>query len=183
MKKNLLLLSLIFNQVLFSQNIHELKFRKSIKFEVSESINQYLLTKSDKNKLKLDSIKKIERKNLIENIIGKWEYFGSDCSCCVKLNESKIIQKYIVISKNEISFYNEKISNKNITNIELIEFSNQFDSFSELTELVYKDKTIWTYKTDSSKDYMKIYRNGEETNSGRTRQISGITIDYYKRMK
>jgi len=175
---------LISSQILFCQNIDEIEFEKTIKAETSIALNKFLYSKSKENIKKLDSIKTIERKGLKENITGTWEFFNGECSCCVKVeNTKKKTVKYIVITENEISFYDNKISEKNLTQTEIIEFTNQYDMFSDLTSLVYKDKNIWDFKVDKTNKYLKIYHSGNETENGRTSKVSGIVTQYYKRVK
>ncbi len=186
MKKILLLIILfVSSQVLFSQNIEELQFSRTIKPEISEAIHKYLYLKDEESLKKIDSLKAIEREYLKENMIGTWEHFESKCSCCVKVKDSKrkYVKKIIRITEENIFFYDEKVSEENLTQTEKIEFTNQYGFFSDLTDIVYKDKNIWDYKLDKTGNFLKVYHSGNETDNGRTSTISGIVTNYYKRIE
>lgn len=181
----LILILLISSQILFCQNIDEIEFDKTIKAEISASINQFLYSKTKENIKRIDSIKTIERNDLKKKIIGTWEFLEGKCSDCIlfkDVRKKNKVKKFIVITNTVITFYNKKIKKKNIVKTETIEFTNQFDYFSDLTNLVFKDKNIWDIKVDKTNNYLKIYRSGKETNKGRNRLISGISTDYYKRI-
>ncbi|MBW2963117.1 hypothetical protein [Mesonia aestuariivivens] len=184
MKKTpILIIYLFLNQVLLSQNIDKLEFPTTVKPEISQSISKYLYVKSEENAQKLDSLKTTEQKHFKKNIIGVWEYFDSECSCCVKKKNKKKITKYIKITEDRIFFYKRKISKKNLTQTEKLEFASQYDIFSDLTSLVFKDNSIWSFKVDKTNNYLKIYNSGKESENGRSSFVSGIITEYYKRIE
>ena len=185
MKILLPILFFVSSQVLLSQNIEELEFPRTIKPEISEAILKHLHSKDNESLKKIDSLKVIERQSLKENIIGTWEYFESKCSCCVKVKgaKAKYAKKIIKITEDNIFFYDDKISEKNLTQTEKIEFTNQYGFFSDLTDIVYEDKNIWDYKLDKTGNFLKVYHSGNETDKGRTSKISGIVTNYYKRIE
>ena len=187
----LIITFLTLNQFTFSQSIDKLEFKKNIPFEISSAINQFQyqkiagnIKKIDSLKMIIDSIKEIERKKLKKEILGIWEYKKEKCSDCIPWkNKRKEPKKFIKITKQKIVFYLDKISNENIIRIEKIKFTEQFDPFSNLKNLVFLDKTIWNFEVDNSNNYLRISNSGKETKNGRSRIVSGISKEYYKRKK
>lgn len=179
-----LLFFLFSNQFLYSQNIDKLEFKKTINSEISNSIANYLHSNNETNTKKLDSIKSIERKLLKSKIVGLWEFETVKCPDCVKGKEKhKNKMKYILVTKDEIIFYQKKVSLKNITRKEKITFTDKFDWYSGVTDLLFADNSIWSIQIDDTDKYLKIYNSGFENENSRGQIVSGISTNYYKKIK
>lgn len=182
-----ILLFLFISKVLVSQNFREIKFERNfINIVLAQSaIQNHIAFNNKEAKGIIDSLKVIDRQKLINKIIGKWEYVSSDCSDCVplKVDSSKLIKRYVVITKNKINFYDHKIKRKNLTQQQKIKFTEQFSCFTDLTGVVFSDKTIWSLKTDKNKEYLQMYESGNESKNGRTVITGGLLINYYKKIE
>ncbi|MCF2875482.1 MULTISPECIES: hypothetical protein [unclassified Tenacibaculum] len=182
-----ILLFLFIPKVLVSQNFREIKFETNFTniVLVQKAIQNNIIFNKKEAKGIIDSLKVIDRKNLMHKIIGKWEYVSSRCEDCIPLKEdsSKPIKRYVVITKNKIDFYNHKIKRKNLTQQQKIKFTEQFTYFTDLTGVVFSDKTIWSLKTDKNKEYLMMYKTGNERKDDRTVITSGLSITYYKKIE
>jgi hypothetical protein len=180
----LVIIFLTFSQFIFSQNINELAFSNIQKIEIRDALNQFEVFKTPENKKRIDSLKKNERKNLKKEISGTWEYIKSKCSDCV-LSKNKIEEprKFIKITNRKIVYYLDKISTKNIIQTEELKFTEHFDFMSNLKDVLFSDKTIWSLNVDKSNEFLKIYNSGYETENGRAQIFSGLIVEYYKRIK
>lgn len=181
-----ILLFLFIPNVLVSQNFREIKFETNFTSIVlaQNAIQNHIVFNKKEAKGIIDSLKVIDRQKLMHKIIGKWEYVSSRCEDCISLkNSSKPIKRYVVITKNKIEFYNHKIKRKNLTQQQKIKFTEQFSYFTDLTGVVFSDKTIWSLKTDKNKEYLQMYKTGNERKDGRTVITSGLSIAYYKKIE
>ncbi|WP_179336538.1 hypothetical protein [Winogradskyella ludwigii] len=184
MKKILLILMLLIsNHMLWCQDIDALEFPKYIKSEVSQTVYAYIHSKNTEITKKLDSLKASERKSLTDNIIGTWEYLESECNDCIAVKKDKSKKQYIQITPHKILFYEGKISKKNLIKTEEFEFTNQLDMFSDLKNLVYANKSLWSFNVDKTGKYLRIYWTGKEDKTSRNRVASGFVFNYYQKIK
>ena len=185
MKKAIILIFTFFsNQFLFSQNSDELGFKKTMNSEISSSIANYLYSNNEVNTKRLDSIKSIERELLKSEIIGLWKFETVKCPDCVKgKKRHKNKMKYILITNDEIIFYQRKATLKNVTRKEKIIFTDKFDWYSGVTDLLFTDNSIWSIQTDDTNKYLKIWNSGIEYENSRGQLISGVSVNYYKKIK
>lgn len=185
-RKNLIYLFYFISSSLCSQNIKDLKFERNYTNIIlaQNSILNYEAFKNKNSKKTIDSLKVIDRKNLKNKIIGNWKLIKVKCpDCIISKKEIEIPKKYINISDSTIKFYKKNSSIKKLEKSEKLIFTECFSSFSDLTNIVFKDKSIWSLQTDKSKNYLKLYKSGNETKKGRTTLISGIITEYYERIK
>lgn len=185
-RKNIVYLLCFISSTLFSQNIKDLKFERNytdIVLTQNSILNYEAFENADSKKI-IDSLKIIDRKNLKNKIVGIWKLIKVQCSDCItNEKEIEVQKKYINISDSTIEFYKNSVSKKNLELSEKITFTEYFSSFSDLTNIVFKDKSIWSLQTDKSKNYLMLYNSGSEIKNGRTNMVSGIITEYYERVK
>lgn len=185
-RKNFIYLLCLISSTLCSQNIKNLKFERNYTDIIltQNSILNYEAFKNTNSKKIIDSLKIIDRKNLKKKIVGVWKLIKVECSdCIISKKKTEIPKKYIKISDSTIKFYKKGISKKDIELSQKIMFTEYFSSFSDLTNIVFEDKSIWSLQTDKSNNHLKLYNSGNETKNGRTTSVSGIITEYYKRIK
>lgn len=188
MKKTFLIILILCCSFLSTnaQNFSNIQFeRNSSNINLTQTaILNYKLPVQYKNWNKIiDSLKIIDREKLKKKIIGKWKLIKVKCTDCVKKKNYQLPEKLIKISKKNIKFYFKNFSKKNLERKEKLIFTEQFAPLNDLTNIVFKDKTIWMIKTDVSNNYLSIYNSGNETKNGRTNFRSGLIIEFYKRVK
>ena len=185
-KKLIIILTLMNFHYSISQDFKKMKFERNYSniTMAQNSVLNYLAFNNKNSKHKIDSLKIIDRQNLLKKIFGKWKFVSSHCSDCVVLKNKKKTQlkKFIKITKNNISFYEKKLRKENIIQHEEFKFTEHFGHFSDLTNLLFSDKSIWSFQTDKSAKFLMIYYSGNETTDGRTTIASGMVFEYYKKL-
>lgn len=187
MKKNKLLIILFILKITitYAQKIKDIRFEESSSNPVlmSNTIAKYLAFEDEGSRRIIDSLKAIDRAKFKKDAIGIWKFIGAECSCCVPMKgKRKVKTKYIKIDKDSIYFYEGRMKKRNLVRVEKIVFTNQFAYFYNLIDLVFKDKSLWSLRTDVSNNFLQIYLSGKETENGRTGSISGLSYEYYKRI-
>lgn len=166
------------------QNIDNLKFENT-----KDSLTTVLLSEYDfynfkrfKIRQKLDSIKLEKQIKLITQIEGQWEYIKGTCPDCIMSKDEKKVKRFIKITRKDIIFYEDSISEKNIITKEKLKFSDFMDSFSGLMNIVYSDKRAWNYVIDSTQNYLSASYIGNEKKEHISTIVSGNYTHYYKRI-
>ena len=187
-KKKILVLLLVMKVIIVSsQHIKDVNFERNSIDPVlmSNALLNYTAFKDENSKKIIDSLKVIDRSRLKTKIIGTWKFIEAKCSCCVPIEgkgrEEEV--KYIKIEEDSIYFFTNRIAKKRRVRAEKMIFTNQLAPFSDLTNIVFTDKSLWSLKTDMSHNFLQIYMSGKETKDGRTSAVSGLVYEYYKRVE
>lgn len=185
-KKILTIVFLSLSIILYSQNIDKIKFERNYSNIVLTQTSLLNLEqgKGSESKENIDSLKVIDRKSLLKKLKGTWRLVKYQCDhCVIRKKDDLIPKKFIKISKTKLKFYDDEVNRKNLKNSEELIFTEQFSIYSDLTNLVFKDKTTWSFETDAKRKFLKIYKTGKENENGRTVKISGFFIEYYEKIK
>lgn len=166
------------------QNIDNLKFKNTKDSLTSVLLSEYDFYNSKRFKIKqkLDSIRLEKQIELITQIEGQWEYIKGACPDCIISKDEKKIKRFIKITRKDIIFYQDAISENNIIAKEQLRFSDYMDSFSGLTSIVYSDKRVWNFTIDTTQNYLYTSYIGNEKKDHISTVVSGNYTHYYKRI-
>ncbi|MHC0443138.1 hypothetical protein [Flavobacterium sp. 3-210] len=120
---------------------------------------------------------------VIRKYIGKWVLFESGSNWGFTSEENMSKRKILVITEHEFQFYEEDIETKEnkLITIEKISLTTQKDFSYSFIDFVFKDKSLWAFYFDESRNILRQINTGEETNNGRTEIVCGNTELHYKR--
>lgn len=97
---------------------------------------------------KIDSLKPIIRRELINNIQGEWKLktLGSNLQM-TELDDNSKIEYYLIIKEEEISFYEKSKNDKTrrLVKKETIVFYDKDGMFPLFNSFVFSDNQIWHY--------------------------------------
>ncbi len=188
--KNLyfVLIILLFTTKNFAQNDAKAKFQKN-KYELAVSYYKKSDFKnaldlfsvaskiSPENELGQESIKKVDtlkailRKDIMEKAIGIWKMTGDKPVWAVKEdNDSKniMVEKFIEITKSQIIFYEQdkKTLSKKIIKTEELVYYNKDKSDSLFSAIILSDGTIWNCNIDENAKVLNVINIAKQTEKG-----------------
>lgn len=187
MKNYLIIVFLLFTISIFAQNDAKTKFQKN-KYELAISYYK----KSDfKNALdlfsvaskikpenelgqesikKVDTIKAILRKDIIDKALGIWKMTGDKPVWAVKTADAtqKTVDEFIEITENKIVFYEQdkKTLVKKITKTEDLVYYNKDKSDSLFSAVILSDGTIWNCTVDENSNVLHVINIAKQTEKG-----------------
>lgn len=132
---------------------------------------------------KVDSLKPIVRKTVTDKLIGNWKMADSESNWIIR--EDNLVAKMVTIDSEEIKFLELYKNSKEWTLIktEKLRFLDKAGIDLMYTEVVYSNKEIWDYTIDDYSGLLSISYTGEETDTGRTEMVCGITRTNYFRLQ
>lgn len=138
------------------------------------------------SKNKIDSLKPVIRKNLVDKLTGTWNLIGNHPMWIEKQpKKEKSTDTLMVITNEQISYYvkNKKTKDIRLIKTEKLEFYDGFANNNSVTEMVNSDKELWTFIVDESLKSLRLIHTGNETTLGR----NTIHLDnkelYYTKIK
>ncbi|WP_264538539.1 tetratricopeptide repeat protein [Flavobacterium sp. N1736] len=188
MKNYLIIVFLLFTICIYAQNDAKAKFQKN-KYELAVSCYK----KSDfKNALdlfsvaskirpeneigqesskKVDTLKAILRKEIMQKALGIWRMKGDKPVWAVKTeadSKNKEVEEFIEISENKIIFYEQDkktLVKKNIKTEDLVYF-NRDKSDSLFSAIILSDGTIWNCTVDKNSSILHVINIAKQTEKG-----------------
>jgi transcriptional regulator with PAS, ATPase and Fis domain len=203
-KKYVTLIILLFAIKSFSQIDAKAKFQKN-KYELAVScykkldfINALdLFSVASKikpeNELGQESIKKVDtlkcllRKNMMQKALGIWKLTGDKPMWAVKTtkdSQNKLVDEFVEISENKILFYEQdkKTLVKKTIKTENLVYYNKDKSDSLFSAIILSDGTIWNCTVDDKSQVLHVINIAKQTESG-IEKIENENLErYYLKM-
>jgi len=135
---------------------------------------------------KVDTLKNILRKDMMEKAFGTWKMKGDKPIWSVdaeSTSKTVLIDKIIEINQNQISFYEQdkKTLVKKLIKTEKLVFYNKDQSDSLFSAIILSDGTIWNCTVDEDSGVLHVINIAKQTENG----IEKINTDnlerYYSR--
>ncbi|MDX6183434.1 hypothetical protein SGQ44_13195 [Flavobacterium sp. Fl-77] len=163
----------------FQKNRYDLAVSHYKKLEYTKAIDLFFVaSKIDpespiglESRQKVDTLKTILRKELVNHLQGTWRKTGNEPSWTTK-EKSKISStekdELIVINDKQILFYEQNIKTKErkLVKSENFVFYDKEDLNGVFSGIILSDKTIWTYSVDDTAKTLQMLCVGEETQEG-----------------
>ncbi|WP_456313182.1 hypothetical protein [Pseudomonas shirazensis] len=203
MKNYIILVFLLLSIRMMAQNDAKAKFQKN-KYEMAISCYKKADFKNaldlfsvaskvkPENELGKESIKKVDtlknilRKDMMEKAFGTWKMKGDKPIWSVdaeSTSKTVLIDKIIEINQNQISFYEQdkKTLVKKLIKTEKLVFYNKDQSDSLFSAIILSDGTIWNCTVDEDSSVLHVINIAKQTENG----IEKINTDnlerYYSR--
>lgn len=203
MKNYIILVFLLLSIKMMAQNDAKAKFQKN-KYEMAISCYKKADFKNaldlfsvaskvkPENELGKESIKKVDtlknilRKDMMEKAFGTWKMKGDKPIWSVdaeSTSKTVLIDKIIEINQNQISFYEQdkKTLVKKLIKTEKLVFYNKDQSDSLFSAIILSDGTIWNCTVDEDSGVLHVINIAKQTENG----IEKINTDnlerYYSR--
>jgi hypothetical protein len=203
-KKYFTLIILLFAIKSFAQVDAKTKFQKN-KYELavsyykkSDFINALdLFSVASKikpeNELGQESIKKVDtlkcllRKNMMQKALGTWKLTGDKPMWAVKTtkdSQNKLVDEFVEISESKILFYEQdkKTLVKKITKTENLVYYNKDKSDSLFSAIILSDGTIWNCTVDDKSQVLHVINIAKQTENGIEKIESENLERYYLKM-
>lgn len=137
---------------------------------------------------KVDSLKRILRKDLKSNLIGTWrqKYSGSVGGIIRETSKESTADHILIISKNSLAFYTTDKSTEKTQHIktEVFKFNTIAGGLPSFHELVFADQQIWSFRIQDNGLSLHLVHTGEIIeNNSRTEIVSGNAQIIYERIK
>jgi hypothetical protein len=188
MKNYLTIAFLLLTISIFAQNDAKAKFQKN-KYELAVSYYK----KSDfKNALdlfsvaskiipenelgqesgkKVDSLKVLLRKDLMNKVIGTWKMTGDKPVWAVKTakdSQNKLVEEFIEVTNSQIVFYekDKKTLVKKVIKTENLVYYNKDKSDSLFSAIILSDGTIWRCTVDENASVLHVINIAKQTEKG-----------------
>ena len=189
MKKNYFVLVILFLTIsCFAQNDAKAKFQKN-KYELAISYYKKADFKNaldlfsvaskirPENELGQESIKKVDtlkallRKDIIDKALGIWKMTGDKPVWAVKTEDeslNKPVEEFIEITKTQIVFYEQdkKTLVKKILKTEELVYYNKDKSDSLFSAVILSDGTIWNCLIDENSSVLHVINIAKKTEKG-----------------
>lgn len=205
MRKNYFtLIILLFAITTFGQNDAKAKFQKN-KYELAVSYYKKLdfinaldlfsvasKIKPD-NELgqvsikKVDTLKSLLRRNMMEKALGIWKMTGDKPVWAVKTSsdsKNQLVDEFVEISENKILFYEQdkKTLAKKIIKTEELVYYNKDKSDSLFSAIILSDGTIWNCTVDDKSHVLHVINIAKQTENG-VEKIENENLErYYLKM-
>ena len=203
-KKYFTVIILLFVIKSFAQNDAKAKFQKN-KYELAVScykkldfINALdLFSVASKikpeNELGQESIKKVDtlkcllRKNMMQKALGTWKLTGDKPMWAVKTtkdSQNVLVDEFVEISENKILFYEQdkKTLAKKTIKTENLVYYNKDKSDSLFSAIILSDGTIWNCTVDDKSHVLHVINIARQTENG-IEKIENENLErYYLKM-
>ncbi|TDO71387.1 hypothetical protein EV143_10834 [Flavobacterium chryseum] len=188
MKKNITILILLLVFKGFSQNDAKAKFQKN-KYEMAVScykkadfknaLDLYSVVSRirPENELGKESIKKVDtlktilRKDIMDKALGIWKLRGDKPIWAVNSesdSKNALVEQFIEINKTQILFYelDKKTLVKKPIKTENLVFYNKEESDSLFSAIILSDGTIWNCTVDETSGILHVINIAKKTERG-----------------
>ena len=199
MKKPLIFLVLLFSCTIFAQNDSRVAFQKT-RYELAVScykkadfvkaLDLFSIASRIKpeNELGKESIKKVDtlktmlRKNIMDKVIGTWKMNGDKplWSVDAASNASaKTVKEVVEINQNQILFYETDLTTKikKLIKSEDLKYYNSEKCDALFSAIILSDGTIWNCSLNESADVLHVINIAKQTGN----DIEKITSDNLER--
>lgn len=137
---------------------------------------------------KIDTIKTILRKSVLNHALGIWKMAGDKPIWSVAQTENyaeKEFDELVEITENEILFYerNKKTLEKKLIKSENLVYYNTDESDSLFSDIILSDGTIWNCSINEKSDELRVINVGNKDESGVTKIESNNAERYFVKVK
>ncbi|KUJ61385.1 hypothetical protein AR687_13180 [Flavobacteriaceae bacterium CRH] len=188
MKKYLTLVLLLLSIKIIAQNDAKAKFQKN-KYELAVScykkadfknaLDLYSVASRirPENELGKESIKKVDtlkailRKDIMDKALGTWKLKGDKPVWAVHSesdSKNALVEQFIEITKTQILFYelDKKTLVKKLLKTENLVFYNKDESDSLFSAIILSDGTIWNCTVDENSEVLHVINIAKQTEKG-----------------
>lgn len=205
MKKPLIFLVLLFSCKIIAQNDPKVAFQKT-RYELAVScykkadfvkaLDLFSIASKIKpeNELGKESVKKIDslkimlRKNIMDKVIGTWKMNGDKplWSVDAASNASaKTIEELVEINEKQILFYeiDTKTKVKKLIKNEDLKYYNKDESDALFSAIILSDGTIWNCSLNEAADVLHVINIAKQTENG-VEKINADNLErFYSKVK
>jgi hypothetical protein len=203
MKNYLIIVFLLLSVGIFAQDDSKTKFQKN-KYELAVSCYKKADFKNaldlfsvaskikPENELgkesikKVDSLKSILRKDIINKALGVWKMTGDKPVWAVKntVDTEKPVDAFIEITKTQIVFYEQdkKTRVKKVIKTEDLVYYNKDKSDSLFSAVILSDGTIWNCNINDASNVLHVINIAKQTENGVQKIESENLERYYLKM-
>jgi hypothetical protein len=204
MKKHIVLIVLLLSFKSFAQNDPKIAFQKS-RYELAVSYYKKADFKKaldlfsvackikPENEIGKESIKKVDtlktilRKNIIDEVTGTWKMTGDKPVWASATNTAVDdgIDEFIEIGQNKISFYeiDNKTKARKIIKSEDLVYYNKEASDASFSEIILSDGTIWSCLLSDDSKVLHVINTAKKTDTGVEKIASNNLELFYVKVK
>ncbi|OXA77671.1 hypothetical protein SAMN05444397_102417 [Flavobacterium aquidurense] len=188
MKKSLIFLVLLFSCTVIAQSDPKVAFQKT-RYELAVScykkadfvkaLDLFSIASKIKpeNELGKESIKKVDtlktmlRKSIMDKVIGSWKMNGNQPLWSVNAtntNDTDGIDELVEINQKQILFYevDTKTKAKKLIKTEDIKYYNKEESDALFSAIILSDGTIWNCSLNEDSDILHVINIARQTENG-----------------
>jgi hypothetical protein len=199
MKKPLIFLVLLFSCTIIAQNDPKVAFQKT-RYELAVScykkadfvkaLDLFSIASKIKpeNELGKESIKKVDslkimlRKSIMDKVIGTWKMNGDKPLWAVNAandTNSKTVEELVEINQKQILFYelDTKTKAKKLIKSEDLSYYNKDQSDALFSAIILSDGTIWNCSLNEDSDILHVINIAKQTENG----VEKIKVDNLER--
>lgn len=203
MKNYLILIILLFSLKIAAQNDAKAKFQKN-KYELAVSyykksdfvnaLDQFSIASKirPENEIgqesikKVDSLKEILRKEILEKVNGTWLMTGDKPSWTVNANDNfkkKLVDELVEIGNNKILFYevDRKTKAKKLIKTEDLVYYNMDKSDALFSAFILSDGTIWNCTVDDKSKVLHVINIAKKGEKGVEKITENNEEVFYKK--
>lgn len=143
---------------------------------------------SEESIRKIDTIKTILRKSVLNHALGIWKMAGDKPIWAVGQTgnyEEKDFDELVEITENEILFFeeNKKTLEKKIIRTENLVYYNVEESDALFSDIILSDGTIWNCSINEKSDELRVINVGKKDENGVMKIESDNAERYYVKVK
>ncbi|WP_029272832.1 tetratricopeptide repeat protein [Flavobacterium sp. KJJ] len=204
MKKPLILIILLLCFKSFAQNDPKIAFQKSRydlalscykKADFKKALDLFSVASRIKpeNEVGRESIKKVDslkiilRKNILDKAIGTWKMAGDKpvWSSTATDNSTKEIDEFVEITQNQISFYevDKETKTKKLLHSEALVYYNKDASDAVFSDVILSDGTIWSCLLSEDSNTLHVINIAKKDETGVQKITSDNLEHFYTRVK
>ncbi|MNQ59845.1 hypothetical protein D3C85_741070 [compost metagenome] len=205
MKKPLIFLVLLFSCTIIAQNDPKVAFQKT-RYELAVScykkadfvkaLDLFSIASKIKpeNELGKESIKKVDslkimlRKSIMDKVIGTWKMNGDKPLWAVNAandTNSKTVEELVEINQKQILFYelDTKTKAKKLIKSEDLAYYNKDQSDALFSAIILSDGTIWNCSLNEDSDILHVINIAKQTENG-VEKIKADNLErFYSKIK
>jgi hypothetical protein len=204
MKKPLIFLVLLFSCKIIAQNDPKVAFQKTRyelavscykKAEFVKALDLFSIASKIKpeNELGKESIKKVDslkamlRKSIMDKVVGTWIMNGDKPLWAVNAasNTPKTVEELIEINQKQILFYELDIKTKakKLIRSEDLTYYNKDESDALFSAIILSDGTIWNCSLNENSDILHLINIAKQTENG-VEKIEADNLErFYSKVK
>lgn len=167
------------SKITFQKNKYELAVSYFKKADFKKAIDLYytasrIIPESDigiESIKKVDSLRIILRKKLLDQAVGTWKTVGNKPTWAINqttVNEGKDFDELVEISKTQILYFekNKKTQEKKLVKTEDLVYYNGNDSDSSFSNIILSDGTIWHCSISESSNELHVINIAKKDENG-----------------
>ncbi|QSW87944.1 MULTISPECIES: hypothetical protein [Flavobacterium] len=182
------------SKVIFQKNKYDLAVSYLKKSDFVNALDQFSIASRIKpeNEIgqeslkKVDTLKEILRKDILEKVNGTWLFTGDKPIWAVNVEhefKEKKIDKLVEVSGNQISFYeqNRKTKEKKLIKTEDIVYYNSDPSDALYSAIILSNGTIWNCTLDETKSMLRAINIAKKSEKGVKKIYENNNEAFYKK--